>query len=232
MAIRLPNNTQHLSIYGQNGSGKTVVGLWHLEQRNFTRMPWFLFDFKGDPTVRNIPRLEEIDIRHAPPKQAGLYVVRPIPDHDEAYLSQFLWRIWDRGKTGIFNDEAYMMGRYNKAYDAIMVQGRALYIPVIGLSQRPSWLSRFQMSEASFHQVLHVQNPADVKSLQAWIPGLQPTRKDYRSQYYDVASGVLTQLDPVPHENEILDRFDRKMPRRVRLFRGLASNATQGRRRA
>lgn len=232
MAFKLPNDSQHLSIYGQNGSGKTVVGLWHLEQRNFHTMPWILFDFKGDPTIRDIPRLEEIDVRSHPPKHKGLYVVRPIPDHDEQHLSRFLWRIWDRGKTGIMNDEAYMMGRFNKAYDTIMVQGRALRIPVIALSQRPSWLSRFQMSEASYHQVLHLQNPRDVKTLQEWIPGLAPTRRDYRSQYYSTLTGELIQLEPVPHEDEILNRFDMKMLRRVPLFRGIASNSSKPRRRA
>lgn len=230
--MRLPRDDQHLTIYGQNGSGKTDAGLWHLEQRSFLRMPWYIFDWKGDPTIAQIPRLDEIDIRHEPPKRAGLYVVRPIPEHDEKYVSQFLWRIWDKGKRGLFVDEAYMMGRYNKAYDTIMVQGRALRIPVIALSQRPSWLSRFQMSETTFHQVMHLQNPVDVKRLQEWIPGLKPTRRDYHSQYYDTVRGSLEQLAPVPHHDEVLNRFDAKMPRRVPVFRGLASNSTAPRKRA
>jgi hypothetical protein len=230
--MKIPNDSQHLSIYGQTGSGKTDAGLWHLEQRSFTRRPWYIFDFKGDPTISQISRLEEIDIRHKPPKQPGLYVTRPIPDHDESAVVKFLWEIWREGKRGIFVDEAYMMGRFNKAFDTIMVQGRAIHVPVIALSQRPSWLGRFQMSETSFHQVMHIQNPRDVKTLQEWIPGLQPTQRDYHSQYYDVARGTLEYLRPVPHHDEVLDRFDHKMPRRVRLFRGLERNTISSRKRA
>ena len=88
------------------------------------------------------------------------------------------------------------------------------------------------MSEADFHQVLHVQNPADVQRLQQWVPGLMPTRRDYHSQYFDVARGELAYLKPVPDEETILQRFDDKMPRRVKLFTGLASNAGSKRKRA
>lgn len=219
--MRLPNDKQHLTLYGKNGTGKTVAGLWHLEKRSWLSQPWILFDFKRDPTIAQIPRVEEIDIRGKPPRQAGLYVTRPMPG-DDVEVTQFLWRVWDQEKTGLFADEAYMMGRFNKAYNGILTQGRSKRIPIIACTQRPSWLSPFQMSESNFHQVFHLQKPEDLKALLEWIPGLRlPTRQNFHSQYYDDTKGELTILKPVPDEDEILNRFDLKMPRRVSHLRGI-----------
>jgi len=229
--MRLPNDTQRHSIYGQTGSGKTVAGLWALERRSFDKKPWFILDFKGDPTIKRIPRLEEIKVSSSPPKHAGLYVVRPFP-HETGDITQFLWKIWDRGKTGLFVDEAYMLGKTNKAYNSLLTQGRSKHVPIIALSQRPSWLSPFQMSESDFHQVFHIAKPDDFKNLQEWIPPLLPTRRDYHSQYYDVSKGTLDYLLPVPDEEEILDRFDLKMRRPIRHFSGLFSVPDKERKRA
>lgn len=228
--MRLPNNTQRHAIYGQTGSGKTVAGLWALEKRDFLRRPWVLLDFKRDKTIRRIPRLEEIDVRHRPPskKQPGLYVIRPRPD-EQPEVDALLWKLWEQENIGLFVDESYMIPRLSKPWTAVLTQGRSKNIPLIGLSQRPSWLSPFFMSEADFHQVLHVQKPEDVKALREWLPGLQQTKRDFHSQYYDVASGDMTYLKPVPDEEEILDRFDLKMPHRVKLFTGLFVNAPNSR---
>lgn len=228
--MRLPDDTQRHMIYGKTGSGKTVVGLWALEKRNFLSRPWFILDFKRDPTIKRIPRLEQVDIRDKPTKHPGLYVVRPFPG-DEDEVTKFLWNVWQRENTGLFIDEGYMVGRFNKALSAILTQGRSKHIPMIGLSQRPSWLSPFWMSEADFHQVMYVSRPTDIKALREWIPGWMPSQvQDYTSQYFDVSNNDLTYLRPVPPEDEILNRFDKKMPRRVRLFTGLIENVPGSRR--
>src|SRR5579862_5410488 len=104
--MRLANDTQRHAIYGQTGSGKTVAGLWALEKRGWDKRPWTIFDFKGDPLIGRIPRLEEIDIRAAPPKHRGLYVVRPLPGDDKE-VADYMWRVWEKGKHGLFVDEGY-----------------------------------------------------------------------------------------------------------------------------
>ena len=209
--MRLANDTQRHAIYGMTGSGKTIAGLWALEQRSWTRRPWVIMDFKGDDHIAEIPRLEEIDITGRVPKHAGLYVVRPLP-HEKT--EPFLWSMWERGHCGLFVDEAYMLNRFNKAWNAILTQGRSIQVPVIELTQRPTWLSPFAMSEADFHQVMDLQMPADIAKLEQWVPGLKPTRRDYSSQYYDVERRELAHLGPVPGEAEIMERFERAMPRR------------------
>jgi hypothetical protein len=222
--MRLPNDTQRHSIYGKTGSGKTVAGLWALERRRFDRKPWVILDFKRDKTIGRIPRLDEIDITDSIPRKPGIYVTRPLPNSDDD-VESFLWKVWERGNTGLFLDEGYMVSRFSKAWAAILTQGRSMGVPVITLSQRPSWLSPFLMSETDFHQVFFLQNPADVAKMQEWVPYDGIMRQDYHSYYYDVAKGALDYLAPVPSEDEIIDRFDAKMPLRIRLFHGLGTNA-------
>ena len=222
--MRLPNDSQRHAIYGQTGSGKTVGGLYWLSRRDFDKKPWLIINAKADPNIAKIPRLEQIGIRDAPPKQPGLYEVRPLPAHDEPYLTEMMWKIWDRGKFGLFVDEAYRIPRLDPAFNAILTQGRSKRIPVIMLAQRPAYVPPFFMSEADFHQVYHLTNPADIKRIKEWVPPIGPTRRDFHSQFYDVANGTLTYLAPVPPEAEIMDRFDLRMPRRIRHLEGFARN--------
>jgi hypothetical protein len=222
--MRFPNDTQRHAIYGKTGSGKTIAGLWALERRDFKNKRWEILDFKRDNSIAKIPRLEELGIDEPVSKKPGLYVRRPMPgDHDA--VEKYLWRLWERGKCGLMVDEGYEINRLSKAWRSVLTQGRSLRIPVITLSQRPAWLSPFLMSEMDFHQVFFMQNPQDLDKISEWVPGIGPLNQDYHSYYYDVAKNDLTYLAPVPGEDEIMNRFDSKMPRRIHLFRGITSNA-------
>lgn len=209
--MRLPDDTQRHAIFGMTGSGKTQAGLWHLQRRSYHRMPWVIIDYKGDQTIAKIPGLEEISVTSKPPKSKGLYVVRPLPEVDDKNLDDFMWKIWARGKTGVFLDEGYMIGRYNKAYRALLTQGRSKRIPIITLSQRPAWISPFICSESEFIQTFFLQTVADEQRVAEWIPGVRTSDlKPFHSYYWDVLRRELTYLAPVPKEGEILDRFDSK----------------------
>ena len=222
--MRFPNDTQRHAIYGKTGSGKTIAGLWALEKRDFVSRRWEILDFKRDLSIAAIPRLEELDISEPVGKHSGLYVRRPQPGSD-LEIEEYLRRVWDRGNVGLFVDEGYEIPRLSKAWRSVLTQGRSLRIPVIALSQRPAWLSPFFMSEMDFHQVFFLQTPADLDKIAEWVPGCGPLRQDFHSYYYDVGKNDLTYLAPVPGEDEIMNRFDLKMPRRIHLFRGITSNA-------
>lgn len=218
--MRLPNDTQRLTVYGQTGSGKTVAGSWHLSLRSYHRRPWLIFDFKGDDIIEQIPHLEEIAPGATIPKHPGVYVTRPVPEQDDENVESMMWNIWKRENTGVFIDEGYMVGRRNKAFLALLTQGRSKHIPMITLSQRPVWMSRFAISEANFHQVFFLADESDRDVVQRFIPhelSEKPLPR-FHSYYYDVGNDTLTGLKPVPSPAEIFETFEEKLKRSWRFL--------------
>lgn len=215
--MRLPNDSQRLTLYGQTGSGKTVAGMWHLSQRSFDVRPWLLFDFKGDEHIARIPRIEEIK-PGAVPHHPGLYVTRPIPEHDDDAVEESMWGIWRQRRTGVYVDEGYMVHRKNSAFKALLTQGRSLQVPVITLSQRPVWMSRFTISEADFHQIFFLADAADRDVVQRFVPhDIEETRlPKYHSWYYDVGQDEFTGLSPVPTIDETLNVIERRQTKPTR----------------
>jgi hypothetical protein len=214
-----PNDTQRHAIYGMTGSGKTTFALWQLAQRSYDRMPWIIVDFKRDKLIRKIPRIEEISVYEKPPRWRGLYVVRPDPaDVEDDSVTQFFYDIWKREKTGVLIDECYMIKRYDPALRALLTQGRSKRIPMIVLSQKPSWISPFIHSESEFKSVFFLQMPEDIKRVQEWLPpredmhpGSLPPHESY---WYCLPSREFAHFGPCPDENAVLDMFDDKVYRR------------------
>jgi hypothetical protein len=212
--MRLPNDSQRIAIVGKTGSGKTRAGCWHLSNRSFRSMPWVIFDFKRDDLIARIP-CQEIPVGTKIPTKPGVYVVRPMPDQEEE-VEAMLWAIWAKGNTGLYFDEGYMIGD-SGALRAILTQGRSLKIPVIILSQRPVWLSRFVFSEADFFQIFWLNDQRDRKTLLSFLPPKVDGRlPDFHSWYYDVGKDKLDVLMPVPSDDVILSAFD--LPQKRRLF--------------
>jgi hypothetical protein len=204
-----PTDRHRHAIFGQTGSGKTQFAIWCLSRRSYQRMPWVIIDFKHDESIADIPGLIEIRLDKPPPKQPGIYVVRPRPEIDDKFMDALLWEIWKRGKTGIFLDEGYMLGRLNKAYRAILTQGRSKLIPVITLSQRPAWISPFILSESEFITAFFLASPADRDRCAEWMAGADPySLPKFHSWHWSVPDRRLQFLRPVPKLGEILDRFE------------------------
>jgi hypothetical protein len=214
LKVRLPGPTNRLAVIGRTGSGKTVAAVWHLSKMPWDRMPFVIFDFKMDDLIGQIPRLEEIDIGQKAPTHPGLYVVHPLPNEGEV-VNDFLWKIWARENTGIYVDEGYMIGD-GQAFRATLTQGRSKHIPMIVLSQRPVWLSRFVWSESDFYQIFHLNNAQDRKAVQQFVPArVDDKLPEFNSYYYDVAKDGLVVLRPVPDGDTILQTFeDRQRSRR------------------
>lgn len=209
----MPDDTQRLTMYGQTGSGKTVAALWHLSQRSFTSKPWLIYDFKEDEHIGQIPRIEQIKVGEVP-RYPGLYVTRPVPEHDDDAVETSMWNVWKQGHTGLYVDEGYMVNRKNNAYKAVLTQGRSRGVPVITLSQRPVWMTRFAISEADFHQVFFLADEADKDVVQRFIPhDMEDRPPRYHSYYYDVGRDEFTGLKPVPSPADILNVFEQRLKR-------------------
>jgi hypothetical protein len=207
--MRLPDDSQHLAIVGVNGSGKTQAAAWHLSQRAFDRIPWIIYDFKGDELLNEIEGAETIDTKYTP-KKKGLYIVHPLPDEQEQVAAQ-MWAIWQRENTGVYVDEGYMIGD-SPAFRALLTQGRSKHIPIICLSQRPSWISRFLFSESNFYQIFRLNDKRDKKTVEAFVPINMDVRlPEYHSYYYDVKRDKVNVLTPVPNKEYILTEFEKKL---------------------
>jgi hypothetical protein len=207
--IRLPSNTQRLAIVGRTGSGKTVAAVWHLSQRDLTK-PWMVYDFKYDSLINSIKGIREVKLNFVPSKNdSGIFLVHPLPNEKDEVENQ-MWKLWERGNVGIYIDEGYMVD--NPAYEALLTQGRSRKIPMIVLSQRPVWLSRFVFSEADFYQIFNLNDVRDRKTISNFTP-LDFTWKlsDYHSYYYDVGRAKLYHFAPVPREEIILSILARKL---------------------
>lgn len=214
MPIKFPGATDRVYIVGRTGSGKTTAGVWHLSGRDFNKQPWLIVNTKGDRFLNELASIEgvqNIGVNDTPGYR-GLYHVRPHPREEAAELNDLFGRVWDHGNIGVFIDEGYMI-EINDNMIAMLTQGRDRHIPVIVLTQRPAWITKFVESEADFVQLFNLSRQDDRKN----ISKLVPVDKDYRlerfcSYWYNVNDDDLVKFGPVPNGRAILDTFRAKLP--------------------
>ena len=202
---RLPNNSQRIAIIGRTGSGKTQAAVYQLSRRNFLSMPWVIFNFKGDELIDSIPYTDHVEVGHVPDR-VGIFVVHPLPNQKEE-MDAYLWALWERQNVGLFCDEGYMMAE-SDSFNACLTQGRSRRIPMIVLTQRPAWISRFVFTESQFYQVFSLTDRRDVKVVSQFISDGERLEEtvlpEYHSFYFDVGRNQLYVLGPVPQEDVIL----------------------------
>lgn len=216
--FRLPNLTQHVGVFGRNGSGKTRLAFWLLSKARFDKQPFIVLDWKGEELFTLTDRVRELKLTDALPKHPGVYIIRPLPGQDEI-VEKWLWKVWANEKIGLYVDEGYSIDQRSEGLQAILTQGRSKRLPVIYLAQRPSWISRFVISEATFLSIFSLNDRFDRQRLQAVVPyeriNLNNRLPEYHSYWYDVGQDADFVLAPVPSDDELLDEFDRRLaPRR------------------
>ena len=207
--FRLPRDDERVAIVGRTGSGKTLAALWQLSLRSYPTMPWVIIDYKGDENISRIPRLKEIAVKSDPPNKPGLYAVRPLP-HQNDDVENFLWKIWEKENTGLYFDEGYMFAN-SDALRALLTQGRSKNIPIIILTQRPTWISRFVWSESDFIQLFSLSNARDQKTMREIMP-FKSIPTHYHSVWHQVKDGQNFLLRPVPNMNTVLATIRERAP--------------------
>jgi len=212
---RLPKSTQRIAIIGRTGSGKTVAGLWHLSNANFSVKPWIVFDYKTDEHINSIEGAEHIDLSFIP-KKKGIYIVHPLPSQ-ESEVTDYLWKLWAKENIGIYIDEGYMLGN-NPAFEGCLTQGRSKHIPMI-VTQRPNWISRFVFSESDFYQIFHLNDKRDRKTVESFVPAnLNLRLPDYHSYYYDVGRNSMVVFSAVPDAQKTVDKINEGLQPKKRIF--------------
>lgn len=217
--IRLPSNDDRTAVIGRTGSGKTQLGVWLLSRMDLTGMPWVIIDYKGDELIAGIEKAVDINYDVIPEKP-GVYVLHVLPDEEES-LSEWFKRVWEHENIGIYIDEGYMIGQRDKWFNACLTQGRSKHIPMIVLTQRPLWLSRFVFSESSYFFVFDLTDGDDIKRVRSFVNprGDNPIGNQlpkFYSHYYDVGQRTLQTLRPVPDAETILSDIDAKLPKKRR----------------
>ena len=211
--IRLPGPTHRIAIVGRTGSGKTQAAVWHLSNADFDRRPWVIVDYKDDDLINSIERAQVIGYDEMP-DVPGIYILKVLPG-EEKQLSDWFQDAWSMEDIGIYIDEGYMVDRNDRWFNACLTQGRSRHIPMIVLSQRPVWLSRFVFSEADFFQVFDLTHKKDLEKVREYIrddEGLMDRPlEQYHSFYYDVGQRRLETFRPVPDGEELLSRIDGRL---------------------
>lgn len=222
--MNLPTDQQRTTIIGSTGSGKTVFACWLLSTRDFINHPWVIFDYKGDELIAEIGA-KEIKLRDGPPKKPGLYVVRPIADTEDDEVEKFLWACHKRENIGLYIDEGFMISPKSRAFKALLTQGRSKHIPIIVLSQRPAWISRFVFSEANFFAVFRLTDDDDVLVVKRFIGKggralVNQGLPAYHSVWFEVGggagNGAVALCKPVPSPEVITATFRRKLGKQAR----------------
>jgi DNA helicase HerA-like ATPase len=206
--FRLPGARDRQAIMGRTGSGKTHFATWALSQQNWPHVPWSIIDYKRDGLLGDLPA-DELAVTAKAPRHPGLYVVHPRPDEADE-VEAYLWRLWERGRGGVFVDEAHILPDKG-GLQAILTQGRSKGIPAIVVTQRPAWVSRFTFSEADYISAFHLNDKRDRQTVAAFLPvDIERTLPARHSWFYDVSRDRAYRMLPVPGQDEILDIYDRR----------------------
>lgn len=213
--IRLPGSSNRTTVIGRTGSGKSQFATWLLSTQNFDQMPWVIIDFKDEDSdiINNIQGRLLIDY-DVIPEEPGVYMLKPKKREVHTELASWLEDVLQHGNIGLFFDEVAPMGQHCDAFDEILMQGRSKNVPVIVCTQRPSNISAYCFSEASFCMVFDLSRNGDRKRVSeefAFIPRNYQL-PEYHSYYYDVARKYDDRLGAAPPRKRILQLIADKMP--------------------
>ncbi len=226
--MRIPSMTDRTLMLGRTGSGKTVFSMFLLSQQDFMNYPWTIIDYKQDELIDAVfkiksPYIHTLKVGAKPPKKPGLYRLCPDIVNDDEAVNEYLYAVYRQENHGIFIDEGYAIpnARENKPLNAIFTQGRARNTPVICCYQRPVYMSRFAVAQASFISHFEEDDDRDLKTSQQFMraavapDGSKVTvfteLPKYQSLWYDVSKGKTVVLSPCPDDKEIVRIFQRRL---------------------
>ena len=176
-------------LVGQTGSGKTAGAIWQIAH---TAQRVIICDTKGEPAFDSFPIREEetriqvatvADLKAAlQDKRGAAYIIlRPPPGAlaDMALMDAYLECAYRYGQGWmVFIDELYQWhsgGRAGPGLIGLLTRGRSKGTSTLMATQRPSWVTRFALTEATRYYVYRLIDQADRKRLGEVIEGFSDT---------------------------------------------------------
>lgn len=181
----LENGERGLLI-GQTGSGKTQNAIFQL--RHAKQWPVIIFDTKIEDEFFGIPEgdqsmdlVEGIDQFEAYSKKArkdyaDFILVRPLTNElqDFETLDKYSGIVYEKfGKCFIYYDEIFNWhnrGSIGNNLLGLLTRGRSKGKTVLMASQRPSWISRFVISESKKFYLHFLSDVRDIKRIAEVVP--------------------------------------------------------------
>lgn len=181
----------------------------------FDEMPAIIFDFKGDDLIEQLGA-QEVSLTNPPPKEPGLYVVRPLPGDDDL-ISDYFRQIWQQEDIAVMVDEGTMIPQNDRWFRACLTQGRSKHIPLVICSQRPVRLDKYVFTEASYFAVFNLNNVEDRKFTKNYLNDRLPTKMPpYHFLYYDVGKDDAQFYSPVPDDKSIVAIYRKYVHNKMR----------------
>jgi hypothetical protein len=222
-----PGPQDRLTINGMTGSGKTTFAFWLFgECADFDKKPWIVVDYKqADPIINGALAegiFDELKLSEKIPRDAGVFVIRPRAQEGATPVVQFLWKVYEAGRVGLFLDEATMIpelrgeGNSGGPFQSLLSQGRSKNIPVWTLAQRPAHVNKMVYSESDFYCAFKLGMTADLDKIRKegipeWSEGYERVwgdkvrLKPFTSRWYDRKRERSFILNPAPAPNVILN---------------------------
>jgi hypothetical protein len=220
---------EHVVAVGQTGSGKSVMMQELI--RAAPVAPVFVMDSKADDGFLNLNRSDEtlevfegnVDefakfIRQPPRKFADYIIIRPPlievtdPDALDEYIA--LIHVHFKNKCVIVVDELYMLhknGRAGPGLSGALTRGRSKGHSLFGATQRPSWISRFCISEMSHYFIFRLMEIDDRKRFSHIGYDKNKMLDRYHYFQYNSKTGEGGEFPPLllPENSETVHKIDK-----------------------
>ncbi len=160
---------EHVVIIGDTGSGKTYLESKILQLRTHvivvrTKPDDIKFDgFHKVPTITKIGSQRFSGLG----KRITKFLLTPKYDEQQIEAARVFEKVWKEGGWCIAIDETYyatQILKLERQINKLLTQGRSKHISVICGMQRPAWISRFAMSQAT-HAFIFRCEGRDLKAL-------------------------------------------------------------------
>lgn len=172
-------------VAGRTGSGKSTLANWLLKQ---SPGHWLILNPKHTAAFNDLPDskvIDGIDLKKITRslEENRFTIVNPTRQQNNAETldALIIWLHDGWLNVGLCIDELYAVHKNGRAMEGLiawLTRGRELKQSFLGLTQRPSWVSKFLMSEADY------------------IGGMALNLKEDRARMYEITGQELFLISP------------------------------------